>query len=243
MGEFYAISMSGTGSVDALLKSGDEAGVSRFLVQSVATTPQQVASINDFIHRACQTYPDRFVGFGAAHPDLEHPEKEIDRCVKLGLKGIKIHPDVQRFLMDDPVMFPIYEAIEGRLPILIHCGDYRYEYSHPKRLAHILDEFPKLEVIAAHFGGWSVWDLAMEYLLDRNCWLDTSSSMAFLGRVRSKEIIRAYGADRIVFGDDFPMWGHKSEVETLLSLDLTDQEYEKIFSGNAKKILGLEPTV
>lgn len=55
-----------------------------------------------------------------------------------------------------------------------------------------------------------------------------------LGKVRSKEIIRAYGADRLLFGDDFPMWDHKTEVETLLSLDLTDDEYEKIFSGNAK---------
>ena len=113
--------------------------------------------------------------------------------------------------------------------------------SHPRRLAHILDDFPKLEVIGAHFGGWSLWDLAMEYLLDRSCWLDTSSSFAFLGKVRSKEIIRAYGADRLLFGDDFPMWDHKTEVETLLSLDLTDDEYEKIFSGNAKRLLRMTP--
>ena len=60
-------------------------------------------------------------------------------------------------------------------------------------------------------------------------------------KVRSKEIIRAYGADRLLFGDDFPMWDHKTEVETLLSLDLTDDEYEKIFSGNAKRLLRMTP--
>ena len=70
---------------------------------------------------------------------------------------------------------------------------------------------------------------------------NTCSSFAFLGKVRSKEIIRAYGADRLLFGDDFPMWDHKTEVETLLSLDLTDDEYEKIFSGNAKRLLRMTP--
>ena len=165
--------------------------------------------------------------------------EEIERCLQMGLRGIKIHPDVQQFHMDDPAMFPIYDAIQGRVPMLIHCGDYRYDYSHPRRLAHVLDEFPKLEVVAAHFGGWSLFDLAMEYLLQRKCWLDTSSSFAFLGKVRSREIIRAYGAERIVFGDDFPMWDHKSELDTLLSLGLTDREYEQILSGNAKEILGL----
>ena len=75
------------------------------------------------------------------------------------------------------------------------------------------------------------------------CGLDTSSSFAFLGKVRSKEIIRAYGADRLLFGDDFPMWDHKTEVETLLSLDLTDDEYEKIFSGNAKRLLRMTPNL
>lgn len=84
-----------------------------------------------------------------------------------------------------------------------------------------------------------MFDLAMEYLLQRKCWLDTSSSFAFLGKVRSREIIRAYGAERIVFGDDFPMWDHKSELDTLFSLGLTDREYEQILSGNAKEILGL----
>ena len=241
VGEFYSIPMNKIGSVDTLLKSGGEAGVGMFVAQSVATVSRQVQSINDFIHAACQEHPDRLIGFGTIHPGLENPVDEIERCVKLGLHGIKIHPDVQRFHMDDPSMYPIYEAIEGRLPILIHCGDYRYDFSHPRRLAHILDDFPKLEVIGAHFGGWSLWDLAMEYLLDRSCWLDTSSSFAFLGKVRSKEIIRAYGADRLLFGDDFPMWDHKTEVETLLSLDLTDDEYEKIFSGNAKRLLRMTP--
>ncbi len=239
VGEFYTLPMHKVGSVGALFASGDPAGVNRFVVQSVATVPRQVESINNFIRETCEAHPQRLIGFGTIHPGMENPVEEVERCLQMGLRGIKIHPDVQQFAMDDPAMFPVYDAIQGRAPMLIHCGDYRYDYSHPYRLAHVLDEFPKLEVVAAHFGGWSLFDLAMEYLLPRKCWLDTSSSFAFLGKVRAREIIRAYGAERIVFGDDFPMWDHKSELETLLSLGLTDRENERILSENAKQILGL----
>lgn len=238
VGEFYTIPMQTVGSVEALFEAGNRAGVDRFLVQSVATTSQQVVSINNFIRQTCEEYSCRLIGFGTIHPGLESPVEEVERCLSMGLKGIKIHPDVQRFHMDDPAMFPIYDALQGRAPILIHCGDYRYDYSHPSRLAHVLDEFPRLEVIAAHFGGWSLWDLAMEFLLQRRCWLDTSSSFSFLGKVRTKEIIRAYGAERIVFGDDFPMWDHKTEIDQLLSLELSPEEYDLIFHGNARRILG-----
>lgn len=239
VGEFYTLPMQKVGSVDALFASGDSAGVNRFVVQSVATSPRQVESINHFIRETCEAHPQRLIGFGTIHPGMENPVEEVERCLQMGLRGIKIHPDVQQFDMDDPAMFPVYDAIQGRVPMLIHCGDYRYDYSHPRRLAHVLDEFPRLDVVAAHFGGWSLFDLAMEYLLPRRCWLDTSSSFAFLGKVRAREIIRAYGAERIVFGDDFPMWDHQSELETLLSLGLTDRENERILSGNAKRILGL----
>ena len=73
VGEFYSIPMNKIGSVDTLLKSGGEAGVGMFVVQSVATVSRQVQSINDFIHAACQEHPDRLIGFGTIHPGLEKP--------------------------------------------------------------------------------------------------------------------------------------------------------------------------
>lgn len=237
IGEFYSIPMEESGTVQSLLESGDRGGVRRFVVQSVATSPKQVRSINEFIARECAAHPDRLIGLGTLHPDTENMEEEIERCIALGLHGIKLHPDVQQFDMDDPRMLPVYDQLQGRLPMLIHCGDYRYDYSHPRRLARVLDLFPRLDVVAAHFGGWSLWDLAMEYLLPRRCYLDTSSSFAFLGKVRSKEIIRAYGAERIVFGVDFPMWSHKDELKTLLSLGLTDRENDLILRQNALRIV------
>lgn len=237
IGDFYSIKIDCSGTADDLVENGTESGIDRYLVQSVATVPKQVKSINDFIAEECRRYKS-FIGFGTLHPDSENSQEDIEQILNLGLHGVKLHPDTQRFNMDDPKMFPIYDMIQGKLPVLMQCGDYRYTYSRPERLKNVLRNFPKLKVVAAHFGGWSLWDLALEYLLDMNCYVDTSSSIMFLGQKRAKELIRLYGADRVVFGTDYPMWSAKESIEEITGLGLRDDELEKIFSVNAKRIIG-----
>lgn len=236
IGGFYNLKMENDGTAQGLIHTGSKAGISKYVVHSVATAPKQVQSINTFIASACSQHKE-LVGFGTLHANMEHAATEIERIISLGLKGIKIHPDTQNFNADCNEMFEIYDSISGKLPLLIHCGDYRYDYSHPRRIRNIIDNFPNLTVVAAHFGGWSLWDLAMEYLLDTNCYLDTSSSLIFLGKVRSKNIIRSYGAERLVFGSDFPMWNGKDEVERMLELGLNTRELDMIFHENANRIL------
>ena len=136
-----------------------------------------------------QKHPN-FVGFMAMHQDYPNPEAEIERAIGLGLRGMKLHPDTQKVNMDDDRLMRIYEPIEGRMPLVMHCGDYRTDFSHPRRMKRILHEFPNLVVDAAHFGGWSVFDLAVEYLENENCFLDMSSSQKFLGRRRTRELLR-----------------------------------------------------
>ena len=68
--EFYGIQMGFPGTAESLLAAGKQAGIDRFVVQSVAVTPKQVSSINRFISGACQAHPE-FIGFGTLHADLE----------------------------------------------------------------------------------------------------------------------------------------------------------------------------
>lgn len=237
VGNFYRLKMHEDGTVERLLKCGDDAGIDRFIVHSVATGARQVQSVNDFIAATVKEHPDRLTGFGTMHADFEKPCEEIERMMALGLSGVKIHPDSQLFYVDDPRMFEVYDCIRGKLPILVHCGDYRYDYDSPERVRRVLDNFPDLTFIAAHFGGWSVQDLALEYLLDTGCYLDCSSSMMYLGNKRSAELIRAYGAERFLFGSDYPMWNPASELERLRGIGLTEEELGLMLSGNAERIL------
>lgn len=238
VGAFYGIHMDiKDGTSQSLIDSCKGSPIERHFVYSVATKPEQVESINDFIASECSKHPE-FVGFMTLHQDYENPEKEVERAIGMGLKGVKIHPDTQMVNMDDPRLMDIYEIVQGRIPVVMHCGDYRYDYSHPKRMKKILSAFPELVVNAAHFGGWSIFDYALEILEDERCFLDTSSAQELLGPRRTEELCRLFGTDRIMFGSDFPMWSPIREYEMFTSLPFSDGELEKMLYGNALRFIG-----
>ena len=241
IGRFYNVEMDAQdGSPAQLQKSLAGSPITHCVVCSVAVKPQTVASINDFIAHEVTTH-DNFIGLAAMHQDFENPEAELERAVSMGLAGIKLHPDTQAVDMDDPRLMRVYEIAEARgLPLIIHCGDYRYDYSHPRRLKRILHEFPNLVVDAAHFGGWSIQDWALEFLEDERCFLDMSSSMHSLGPRRTRELVYAYGCDRILFGSDFPMWEPADELEKFCALGFTASELEAMCWHNAERFLGRE---
>ena len=237
--QFYGIgegSMNGT--VDMLLRRGKTAGISRFLILPVAIRPDRAQGINDFIVRQVAAHGE-FTGFGTVHAQMEGLPEETERILSLGLKGIKMHPDSQRFAIDDPRLFPMYEAAQGRLTVLLHMGDLRYDYSHPARLRRVLDLFPRLDAVAAHFGGYSVYQEAYEQLRDKSCIFDTSSSLMMMPREEAERYIRAYGPERMAFGTDYPMWDPVEEMERFDALRLTDHQKEQILSKTARRILGL----
>ncbi len=210
------------------------------MVCSVAVKPATVTSINDFIARSCAEDAS-LLGLAAMHQDFEDPEAELERAAGMGLLGMKLHPDTQKVDMDDDRFMRVYEICERLgLAVLIHCGDYRYDYSHPSRMKRILHEFPQLRVCAAHFGGWSVQDLALEYLEEEGCFLDMSSSMKYLGLRRTRELCEIYGEDRMMFGSDFPMWNPASEYAFFRSLGFSETAYEKMCWHNAERWLATD---
>lgn len=234
--EFYNLESDLEGSAQVLLDEGRKAGIEKFVLLPVAVKSEHVRSINEFTAEEVRKH-DEFTGFGTLHPDMRNPVDELNEIERLGLVGIKIHPDTQRFPMDDERMDSVYDALQGRMPVLIHCGDPRYDFSHPKRLRRILDKFPKLTVIAAHLGGWSLFDTAFELLKNKECYLDISSCMMFLSPEQIKKYISGYGADRILFGSDFPLWSPQKEVQSFLKLKLKSDDREKIIYKNALRLL------
>lgn len=237
--EFYGIgddTMIGTER--NLLARGSKAGIDRFVILPVAIRPDRVQHINDFVQRRAQANPC-FIPFGTVHAAMNGLMDEVERLLALGAKGIKLHPDSQRFAIDDPRLYPMYDAIRGRIPVLLHMGDTRYDYSHPVKLRKILDMFPGLDVIAAHFGGYSMYDTALELLKDTSCVIDISSSMMFMEPGAPEKYINRYGAERIAFGSDFPMFDPVQEVNRFLQLKLTDEQKEQIAHKTAERILRL----
>lgn len=52
-------------------------------------------------------------------------------------------------------------------------------------------------------------------------------------------MIRTLGADHFLFGSDFPMWDQAEEIDRFLTLELTDEEQEKIFHRNFERLFQL----
>ncbi len=240
-GTFYDTVSRMDGTVSTLAAEGERVGVSHFLVQSVATTPKQVESINRFIAASVSASGGKMTGYGTMHPDSENPDADFELLCSLDLKGVKLHPDIQGFKIDDYRMLKIYELCEKKgLPVLMHCGDSRYDNSNPNRIVPILDTYSDLTVIGAHFGGYSVWDEAVSKLSGYDRFLvDTSSTRFKVDAEGVKRMIFKYGIEKVMFGTDYPLWNIKEELDKFMEIPLTDEERQIILYDNAARLLGL----
>ena len=238
IGIFYDIKMQmPAGTAERLIEDGKEAGVTRFVVHSVATTAHQVRSINEFIKKECEEHPE-FIGFITLHQDLTEEEvfHEVEWALQNNFRGIKLHPDFQKFNIDDEIAEKFYRAASGKLPILLHIGDDRYDFSKPYRLVNMAKKYPGVTFIAAHFGGYRCWADAPIYQGLDNVYFDTCSSLPFISAEEAKRLIDLFGADKFFFATDFPMWDSKTELERFNQIPLTSEEREMMFSKNIKRV-------
>ena len=227
------------GTAEDLIERSKKAGIARSVVFSTATAPRQVESINSFIARSCQAHPE-FIGVGTMHIDYPDFAGEVQRLKSLGLAGIKLHPDIQRFALDDPRLFPLYEIMrDEHLFLIAHTGDYRFDFSTPDRMAHIAKLFPEMRFVAAHFGGWSQWAEARECLVLPNVYVDTSSTLGFADSDAAIKGFETFDPTHIFFGSDYPMWEPGIELERLLALKLDDALLSRVLWENFENFLTL----
>ncbi|MEA4897460.1 MAG: amidohydrolase family protein [Eubacteriales bacterium] len=238
---FYNLSMGADGRLSTLLDMERHAGVDRVLLCSAATTPAQTAIINDFTSQTVAAHPGLLYGLGAMHQNFAGKGDEVRRIKALGLKGVKVHPDIQGVALNDARFDELYEALESTgMPLLAHTGDRRYRNSNPSEVLDVLRRFPRLTLIAAHLGCWSDWaEGARQLAGHERVYVDCSSSLYALEPNEARRIIRAFGAERVMFGSDYPMWTPAEELERLDRLQLTGREMDLILCRNAQALLGM----
>lgn len=212
------------------------------VVLNIATNPHQEKKVNDFAISLLEK--KNIIPFGSVHPDSPNALSELERLAKAGIRGIKLHPDYQHFFVDDEKMFPIYKKIaELGFITVFHAGvDIGYPnpvHCTPERLLRVLDLFDDAPVVAAHFGGWLLWDSVLEDLCGTQVYLDTAFSSGKMPPDYAKELIKAHGADKVLLGSDMPWSDTLGEVRFVQSLDLSAEDEEKILSNNAKRLLNI----
>lgn len=217
-------------------------GVDLSVVQSIATNPAQMRKVNDFAMEMDRD--EAIVAFGSVHPDAPDALEELERIHAAGLKGVKLHPEYQQFYVNDEKMKPIYRKLsELGLITLFHAGhDYGFAppyHAMPEQLLEAVKWFDS-PVVAAHWGGMGCSDEVLQKLCGTPLYFDLAFGYAAMSRVTARSIVEKHGADRLLFGSDMPWHRPAWELRLLDSLELSEQEREKIRWQNAAALLGLQ---
>ncbi|MBR1758534.1 MAG: amidohydrolase family protein [Lachnospiraceae bacterium] len=258
------------GTVGGLMARDERVGIDLSVVLPVATAARQVEHINDSALRENELHftkgeePKGILSLGCMHPEYETPERELKRIKEEGLLGIKLHPVYQGVDIDSLPFLKILDlCAELDLIVITHAGwDIGFPggaQALPSKIRTALrtvdPEGKTLRFVAAHMGGWKIWDEVAENLLDTGAYLDTAISSGHLYPIEEEtfpadekplmgpeaflSLIRTFGADRILFGSDNPWTDAAETLRFLNHLPLTDVEKKKIFGENAKALLRL----
>jgi uncharacterized protein len=114
------------------------------------------------------------------------------------------------------------------------------ERGTPRKLRTLIDAVPNIQLIACHFGGYHRMDEAEELIVGTRIHLETSwpPRMGDLDKERIRTLIRRHGADRVVYGSDWPMADPAAEIAAVRALGLTSEEQDAILGGTLAGILG-----
>ena len=211
------------------------------VVLPIATKITQTPTINAY---AKSIRSADVISFASLHPMQEDWEEVLEGIREDGFVGIKLHPEFQRVRVDARETIRIVKkAEELGLYVVFHAGSdvgiAPPVHSTPLHFKHLLEECSGRNVIAAHMGGFQMWDEAERLLVGTPIYMDLAVVPRFMDAKQCRCMIRAHGADKILFGSDSP-WERPAQVLRYLEgMNLTAEEMDQITHKNAMGILGL----
>ena len=233
------------GTADDLLKSMTDAGVDISVVLPVVTKPEQFDSINRFA--ALLNKNRKIISFAGIHPLCENINKKLDFIKEEGFKGVKLHPDYQKTDITDESYVKILAGCRERgLVAVIHAGvdpaSPQHVHCPPDKSADIVRYVTRDKpfIVLAHLGGTKQTDLAERFLVGLKVYFDLSYVLDKTERTRLSDIIRAHGANRILFGTDSPWRSAKEYIKIIKSLPINETERDAIFWKNSANLLDIK---
>lgn len=226
-----------TQTVDDVLREMDAAQVERAVICPMgAELAVRNSAGNDAIADAVRAHPSRLLGFATVNPWFGRDAvAELDRAIdQLGLSGLKLHPVVQGFEIDDDVVLPVIErAAELGVLVYVHTGTP--VLALPLQLLELATRYPEVRFIAGHMGGADFYvDVPLSFPRATNVWLETSLT-CHAGYVA--EAVAQVGAERVLFGSDSPTSRMASELTKIRVLELGAEAERLILGENVRALL------
>lgn len=213
-------------STDDMVAEMDRHGIDAAVTFPFSAITSDFRAGNDIVADGVKRYPDRLVGFACVNPHY-HLEmfEELQRCKKMGLRGIKLIPDYQGYPREGPNLFPAFEfAHENHWPMLNHC------WGSPEFLDKLADTYSGACFIIGHY------DLIYADVIARheNVFQCTCAALNFGDMERLLQVV---SADKIVFGSDFTDLPIMFSMAPILYARISDDDKRKILGLNARSLL------
>lgn len=249
----YANPEARIATAEELIAEMDRTGIDISVIHNIGwTTHDLCVETNDYIIDAVSRYPQRLVGFFAVQPQSPRAAvAEIERCARAGLRGVgEIRPDLQLFdLADEAVITPFVEALQEHNLILLTHASEPVGHSYPGKgnvtpdvLYPFIASYPELTVVCGHWGGGLLFYSLMPEVKEamKNVYFDTAASPFLYSSEVYRQGIKLAGADKILFGSDYPLLPPRRLLNEIEALELNEDSRNLMLSGNALRLLGIK---
>jgi len=248
--QLYSSPKAKIATAEELITSMNQAQIDTSVILNIGWVSQETCHrTNDYILEAAARYSNRLVAFCTIQPKAgEAAIAELERCAQGGARGIgELRSDVQGFdLGDEELMRPFAEmANRYHLLFLTHASEpVGHQYSGkgsvtPDTFYRFICNFPELYIICAHWGGGLPFYALMPEVASAltNTFFDTAASPLLYRPQVFKHIAEIAGADKILFGSDYPLISPSRIIDQIESIDLPQEIKAMILGGNAKRLL------
>lgn len=233
------------GEPDSVIRYLDEFNISYgvlFPHDRLMSPPRDVDydKANTEVGEAVKKYPDRIIGVCRINPTFgkEHTQELIYKYVQeWGCKGIKLVAGYDFYRPNDMrVMGPLLDMAEKyNLTVLFHSGDAPRDL--PSLHAKAAEKYPKVKFVLAHIGmHLYLWEAIIAAQEHENIYVDMAQAFPY----DLSTFINEVSIDKVCYGTDAPYQSPEVEMMKCKVIGLTDQQLEKIFYKNAKKVWNIK---
>jgi hypothetical protein len=211
---------------------------------------------NEEVARAAAAHPDVLIPFGSIDPARGRAgAAQARRLVREhGVRGFKLHPNVQAFFPNDRTAYPLYEACqELGVPVVLHTGltgigagtpgggGVRLKYSHPLYADDVAVDFPELAIILAH-PSFPWQDEALAVAVHKpKVYIDLSGWSPKYFPAQLVQYANTLLKEKVLFGSDYPLLTPDRWLADFADLPIKPEVRPKILKENALRLLGLAP--
>lgn len=249
--ELYASPKARIATADELLASMDAAGIDRSVACGFAWSDAELCHRhNEYLLEAAAQSGGRLISFCTIQPSDEGARDELKRCAAGGARGLgELRPQHQGYRLIDSEEADLLAWAAGAydLVLLFHASE-PVGHAYPGKaglpldqLARFVADFPGVTVVAAHWGGGLPFYALMPEVREAlaHTYFDTAAT-GFLYRpdvyARGVELV---GAERILFGSDFPLVPQERGLQELREAPIDDEARRLIQGENARHLLRL----